>query len=275
MKGRARARIVASATALLFVALAVGNGCGRRVDDAASGADPTPVLPGVASAVGTPDTEPTTTVEPATTETEPPSTTAAPTTAALVPVTARPTLPPTTARPAPAPSPAPAAPLAPGPNSVFVEGDSVLLGTATTMPAALAGWAVTMDTVGSRRLTQAIPVLQARRGEIGRVVVIQMGNNYIPGESGSFASQIDRAMTILGGVERVVWLTVAQTNDSRAAINDDIRSAAERWPTIVVVDWASIIAANPGYASSDSLHLTGTGRTAMAQSVATAVGPAP
>ena len=37
------------------------------------------------------------------------------------------------------------------------------------------------------------------------MVVIQQGNNYIAGE-GSFASQIDEAMTVLSGVERVVWL---------------------------------------------------------------------
>jgi lysophospholipase L1-like esterase len=159
---------------------------------------------------------------------------------------------------------------------VFVEGDSVLSGTYTTMPDALVGWNVTMDAVGSRRLTQAIPILQARRAEIGRVLVIQMGNNYIPGEGGSFASQIDQTMQIVAGVDRVVWITVAEVNGaSRVAINNDIRDAATRYPNIVVAEWAPLVAAHPDYAPGDALHLSAQGRIEMANLVAAAVGPAP
>lgn len=153
-------------------------------------------------------------------------------------------------------------------------GDSVLLGTTQTMPAALRGWRVTMDTVGSRRLTQAIQELRAKRTRIGAVLVIQMGNNYIPGEDGSFGSQIDQAMRVLTGVGRVVWVTVAEKWPNRIPLNRAIRAAAARWPTIRVADWAPLIAAHPGYAY-DMLHLTPSGRLAMARLVAAAVGRPP
>jgi hypothetical protein len=142
------------------------------------------------------------------------------------------------------------------------------------MPAALRGWRVTMDTIGSRRLTQAISVLRANRARIGAVVVIQMGNNYIPGEDGSFGSQIDQAMRVLAGVGRVVWVTVAEKWPDRVTINKAIRASASRWPTIRVADWARIIAAHPGYAY-DMLHLTPSGRLAMARLVAATVGSPP
>lgn len=159
-------------------------------------------------------------------------------------------------------------------NRVYVVGDSVLLGTTTTLPAALRGWRVTMDCVGSRRLTQAIPLLQSVRSRLGAVVVIQMGNNYIAGEDGTFAAQIDRAMNVLAGVRRVVWVTVAEKWPSRVAINRAIRAAASRWPSIRVADWAPLVAAHPTYAY-DMLHLTPSGRLAMSRLIAGVVGAAP
>jgi hypothetical protein len=160
-----------------------------------------------------------------------------------------------------------------GDRSVFVLGDSVLLGVRDTLPAALPGWVVTVDTVGSRRLPQGIEVLRARRAELGAVVVIMLGNNYIAAE-GSYAAQIDEAMGVLAGVSRVVWLTVPERWESRVEINAAIRDAPSRWPTIVVADWATEVAAHPEYAA-DMLHLSPSGRAAIRALIAAFVGPAP
>ena len=198
-----------------------------------------------------------TTVDPPTTAAVPSTTTSAPTTVA--PSTTPPTTtPPTTARP---PSPTG--------RSVFVLGDSALLGARDSVPAALPGWQVVFDAVGSRRLPQAIEVLRARRSEIGSVAVIQQGNNYLENE-GSFGAQIDEAMRVLDGVDRVVWLTVAEKWPSRVEINQHIRAAAGRWPQIVVAEWAPLIAAHPEYAE-DMLHLSAAGRIAIAELIAGAV----
>lgn len=152
-------------------------------------------------------------------------------------------------------------------------GDSALISAEPYVRASLGGWVVTYDAVGSRRLPQGIEVLRARRSEIGRVVVIQQGNNYLASE-GSFARQIDEAMGVLRGTSRVVWLTVAEKWPSRVEINRQIRAAASRWPTIVVGDWARMVAAHPEYAG-DQLHLSPAGRRAMANLIAQCVGPAP
>jgi hypothetical protein len=219
----------------------------------------------------------TTPTEPSTTSSTaaPPVVTAAATTTAIVSVPAPPMPAPTEPAPvAPAPAPLPT-----GAASVFVLGDSVLLGTTLGSPppmvAALPGWTVTLDCEGSRRLTQGLGVLQARRAEIGRVVVIQLGNNYIPGEGGSFAGQIDQAMALLAGTDRVVWVTVGEALSGRAELNAEIRAAAARHPTIVVADWAALVAADPSLAPGDGLHLSNAGRVALSELVASAVGPAP
>jgi hypothetical protein len=196
--------------------------------------------------------DPTTTAQPVTSTTTLAPTTVAPST------TAPTTAPPTTARP---PSPTG--------RSVFVLGDSALLGARDSVPAALPGWQVVFDAVGSRRLPQAIEVLRARRSEIGAVAVIQQGNNHLESE-GSFGAQIDEAMRVLDGVDRVVWLTVAEKWPSRVEINSHIRAAAGRWPQIVVAEWAPLIAAHPEYAE-DMLHLSAAGRVAIAELIAGAV----
>jgi hypothetical protein len=175
--------------------------------------------------------------------------------------------------PRPVVTQSPARRLPPGPNSLFVLGDSVLISAETAVRSALRGWVVTYDAAGSRRLPQGIQTLKARRSEIGRVVVIQQGNNYLASE-GSFGAQIDQAMQVLRGTSRVVWLTVAEKWASRVEINRQIRAAAARWPTIVVGDWARLVAAHPEYAG-DQLHLSPAGRTAIARLIASCVGPAP
>jgi hypothetical protein len=191
----------------------------------------------------------------------------------------RPTYSPRPVSPSPKPKPkpvvttSPSRPLPAGDHSLFVLGDSVLISAEPYVRSALNGWVVTYDAVGSRRLPQGIQTLKARRDEIGRVVVIQQGNNYIAAE-GSFGDQIDQAMRVLRGTSRVVWLTVAEKWASRVEINRQIRAAASRWPTIVVGDWARLVAAHPEYAG-DQLHLSPEGRRAIARLIDQCVGPAP
>jgi hypothetical protein len=239
-----------------FVSTATLAGCGGG-SPAATKASMTSA-PTTTRPTSVPNTAPTTTAAPTTT----PATTTMPTTTTAATTTT------TTA--------GPTTTLGGHDNRVFVLGDSVLLGTEQTLPAALVGWQVTMDCVGSRRLPQGIEELQANRSRIGAVVVIQMGNNYIAGEDGTFASQIDQAMRVLAGVKLVVWVTVAEEWPSRVMINEAIRASASRWPNIRIADWAPIIAAHPDYAfPPDMLHLSWAGRAAMAQLIASVVGRAP
>jgi hypothetical protein len=160
----------------------------------------------------------------------------------------------------------------PGRNSVLVIGDSVFIGTASAIPIALPDWVVTYDASGNRRLAEAIDLLDERSDEIGEAVVIHLGNNYIPGERGDFATQLEVVMMRLWFVPRVVWVTVPEVSPSRAEMNEAIREAADRWPNLVVADWAVLKEQHPEW-SWDGLHLTSEGRAAMAQLIADTLGP--
>lgn len=257
---------------LLLVALVVAA-CG--------GADAGPNTDDVATTTTEARPTTTTTERAATTTTSEPTTTTTESTTTTTTVreevdSGLPLLPTTTTVPANPPVDPPLPPPVPGPpagrNSVFVIGDSVFLGTTSSIPQALPEWLVTYDAVGNRRLAQGIDVLALRRGEIGEAVVVHLGNNYIPGERGDYASQIDEAMTVLADVPRVVWVTVSEVSDSRREINAAIHAAAERWPNLRVADWAPIIAANPALAW-DGMHLTPEGRRQIAALIAETLGP--
>ena len=222
-------------------------------DDSTTAASAAPVSAIVTTAQPAAETldEPTTTTLPTTTlpTTTLPTTTVPPTTTTLPPVSQ---------------------------NHVFVMGDSVLLGAAEEIPAALPGWNVIVDAKVSRFLNQGIEVLQARRAEIGAggVVVIQQGNNYLGSEQ-QFREEIDQTMAVLAGVPKVVWITVSEFTRSRVDVNREILAAAERYPNIVLADWNGIWLANRAFTSHDGLHLKAAGQAAFAQMVAQVVGAPP
>jgi len=162
-------------------------------------------------------------------------------------------------------------------NRVFVLGDSVLLGAANEIPAALPGWQVIVDAKVSRFLNQGIGVLQARRADIGDggVVVIQQGNNYLGSEQ-QFREEIDQTMAVLTGVPKVVWLTVSEFRADRADVNKEILEAAQRYPNIVLADWNGVWLPNRiAFTSRDGLHLKRPGANAMAQLIAQTLGAPP
>jgi hypothetical protein len=223
-----------------------------------------------------------------------PTTTAAPTTTTTI------------FKPPPLPEPSPAL-ASPGDNRVYILGDSVVLGAKAEVPGGLKGWNTTLDASESRFITQGLGVLQAKvdganqkadddyeaakkfatdfgrpppeapkpqsvTDVLGEVVVISLCTNYE--KTGAFAGQIDKYMTYLKDVDRVVWVTCAEWSSGQAEANQAIRDKATRYDNIVVADWAAY-SRTPGYTYGDQIHLDGAGRKAIVELLGRALGPAP
>jgi hypothetical protein len=204
-------------------------------------------------------------------DTSAPTTTAAPTTSA--PTTTTTQAPPTTTEPPPPPPPPPAAgaALGPGSTSVYVLGDSVILGAQANVAAALGGWSVTFDAEESRRIDQGTDVVRSRGGAMGRVLVVHLCTNW---GGGDYRAAAGRLLGSLSGVERVVWVTCTPWLPAVGAADQVIRDLPASHPNVVVADWAAI-SGGPGFTYSDGLHLKPAGAAALARLVADAVGPAP
>lgn len=177
------------------------------------------------------------------------------------------TIPPTTTTTIPAIE----LPLSPGDNSVYILGDSVILGTQYVIDQVLAGWRVTLDGRVSRRMDQGLDIVASKGGNLGRVVVVHLCTNWFGGD---YAAAAEQLISMLHGVDRIVWSTCVPWVGEINEANDAIRALASRHPNLAVIDWAAI-AGTPGYTAGDGLHLQGQGQYALAELVAGAIGPAP
>jgi hypothetical protein len=159
--------------------------------------------------------------------------------------------------------------LAPPPG-VYVIGDSVVLGAESALVAALAPAPVTVDAQVSRSLLGAVSVLQQARPGIGDVAVVALGTNDGT-DPVEFAHRIDLVMGALQGVPHVLWLDQREFEPGRAALNDQLRAATARYPTLRVLGWNAVVAANPADVGPDGIHVTAAGAAAMGALVRQAV----
>jgi hypothetical protein len=164
-------------------------------------------------------------------------------------------------------------------NRIVAVGDSVLLGTQATLPAATGRWRTILDSVESRLPGVGDDVI-AGHGDLGRTLVLMLGHNVGPGES--YRTYLDAMQQTIDGhpiIDRVVWVSAAEIGEPQLAWNEALRAfVAERRAggdaETHLLDWALYNAAHPEY-SDDGLHLTGAGRQALADLIARFAGEAP
>ena len=98
---------------------------------------------------------------------------------------------------------------------------------------------------------------------LGKVVVVDVGYNEAAANYESDMSQVAIALVKLG-VEHVLWVTMREQTDNYRLINDVIRTQAQRWPQLQVVDWD---AASKGQSwfQTDGVHLNAEGTLGLAK----------
>lgn len=121
-----------------------------------------------------------------------------------------------------------------------------------------------------------LPLMQTTlAGKLGQAVVISAGY-----DDASITTAIEQIMAeaTAQGVIRVFWLTY-RIDPSRnypykqyyLQHNQDLVAAAQRWPNLVVLDWNAYSAGQTGWVTSDGIHLTATGASAMASFIKLAI----
>ncbi|MEO8457406.1 MAG: acyltransferase family protein [Chloroflexota bacterium] len=172
------------------------------------------------------------------------------------------TTPPLSATP-PVVTSSPPPPLASPPSRVLALGDSVMLGAAPEMAAAIPN--LEIDAAVSRQVAAGIDLLAARRdaGTLGDVVIIHLGTN------GTFTpAQFDQIMDILSGVQRVVFVNLKVPRDWEDSDNSVIADGVARYPNAVLADWFTVAKAHPEFFYEDDIHLKPDGANFYAQMIA-------
>jgi hypothetical protein len=110
--------------------------------------------------------------------------------------------------------------------------------------------------------TTALEAVRAYGRSLGRVLVVNVGYNE---SAQGYRKGIDEVMraALRQGANGVVWVTLREARDVYRWTNIAIRTAAERWPQLVVADWDRYSRGKPWF-GPDGLHLTPTGAEALA-----------
>src|SRR5262249_31275348 len=145
---------------------------------------------------------------------------------------------------------------------ISIFGDSVLLGAADDIMAALPSDDVTIDAAENVSLLGTLATLEATRPAIGDVVVLDLGYNDGT-DLRAWHARAGRAADILDGVPRVVWLAQREFAPGRAEMNAELRAVAQAHANIEVADWNALVDAEPDLVYGDGIHLTPAGRAAM------------
>jgi peptidoglycan/LPS O-acetylase OafA/YrhL len=156
-------------------------------------------------------------------------------------------------------------------HEVVAVGDSVMAGAATALRARLRS--VPIHARVGMQVDEGIALLERLRaaGEVGRVVVIHLGDN------GRFTdAQFERIMSLLADVERVIFVTVKVPRRWEPWVNRTLAAGVARHP-----DRARLLPWRDSWRScgvrvfvADGTHLTAAGARCYAEQVAAAVAAA-
>jgi hypothetical protein len=141
-----------------------------------------------------------------------------------------------------------------------------MLGAEAELEAALGN--VTVNAAVGRQASTTIDILKQLRaaGQLGNVVVVQVGNN-----GPITAQQFDELMAPLAGIKRVVVINLREPRPWQDANNAVLADGVRRHRNAVLVDWYGISAHHPEYFWGDGVHLRPAGARAYAAAVAAAV----
>jgi beta-phosphoglucomutase-like phosphatase (HAD superfamily) len=177
-----------------------------------------------------------------------------------------------------APRPPARAPSAPTkrtlPHEVLVIGDSLAVGMADALRAALPGWQVRIDAKTSRPLAEGLRILAAEV-DPPAIVAFSLFTNDGPTQTGALDAAVRSTAQRRGGC--AVWATIVRpplNGVSYTAANELLRRLAgepQLAAGLQVADWSAVVAGSPGYLAGDGVHATPQGYRARAQLYADAI----
>ncbi len=154
---------------------------------------------------------------------------------------------------------------------VFVNGDSLAVGTRPYLPGDLPGWPIEQSASISRQAPEGVDILRSKGRGLASVIVMSLGTNGDPRASDDFAAAVRETLRIAGPKRCVIWPNIVRPSvagTSYDAYNDVLASLNRRNDNLYVVNWAAIAARNRGWFGPDGVHPGATGYTVRAKAIA-------
>jgi hypothetical protein len=168
-----------------------------------------------------------------------------------------------------APPPPPALPSLP--HDVLVIGDSLAVGMADYLRAALPGWRVRIDGKISRPLAVGMQIL-AREADVPAIVAFSLFTNDDPSATATLERAVRATASRPGGC--AVWATIVRppyNGVSYDAANRVLEGLGGSLPGLRIVDWAGAVAQSPSLVAGDGVHATPEGYRARGDLYAAAI----
>ena len=185
------------------------------------------------------------------------------------------------------------------PKTLTLVTDSVTLGAADALRAALPGWHVDVLGRPALMIDQAAPEYLPPGRRVGSVVVVGLGYNslwernraHYAAWSGAFDREANDLVTLLRrrGAHKIVWVTLRQPSPSVVTaagryqydhyawffpyVNQRLHALVHRQPEIALADWSAV--SDRAGLTYDLIHLAPRGARLMARVIATSVTGAP
>jgi lysophospholipase L1-like esterase len=158
-------------------------------------------------------------------------------------------------------------------RSLYVEGDSLSVGTGWYLSSYLRGWRTSSSVAVSRHASEGVAAVQerAREGVLERVVVVDLGTNDDPSAVRTFRSYVLDVLRAAGPSRCVIWSTINRppyNGISYDGYNAVLRSLDARYQNLHVFDWAGLARSHPEWFGSDGVHPTSAGYRARASGLA-------
>jgi hypothetical protein len=158
-------------------------------------------------------------------------------------------------------------------RTLYVDGDSLSVGTGWYLPTYLHGWTLRGTVAVSRHAYQgAFGVEQrAREGLLEHVVVVDLGTNDDPSAVSTFTSYVLGVLRAAGASRCVIWSTINRppyNGISYDGYNAALRSLDAKYRNLHVFDWAGRARAHPEWFGPDGVHPTNAGYRARASGLA-------
>lgn len=167
---------------------------------------------------------------------------------------------------------------APTEKRLFVNGDSLAVGTQPYFPQALPGWSIRTSATISRHAPEGAGVLRAQGSSLAPVIFVSLGTNDDPRNVSSFRSSVRSVMSVAGPKRCVVWSTIVRppvAGASYAGYNRALKAEALARPNLKVFRWRALLSRHPSWLAGDGVHVSGVGYAARARAIAERIARCP
>lgn len=135
---------------------------------------------------------------------------------------------------------------------IFAIGDSVLAGAASC----LARRGIESDAKQSRRITDAVGILEDRRDRLPARILIHLGTN-----GGATPAELDAVMQVLGPERIVMWSTIQLPDEPsrytyEKSTNEAIAALVERYDNVRLFDWQAASLQHADWLYAEGIHMT-------------------